>query len=113
MARCSRRRNRRPDLLYEAIGLFSDIVQIFGCAQKRQPGRTLLVDGNPAHLIEVDKLLPKRRELGFSLPPKYLRFQRMTAEYAALPAGKKYDGIRPLKPESQLALWIVEHPLRA
>jgi integrase len=30
----------------------------------------------------------------------------MTADYAALPAGEKYDGIRPLKPESQLTLWI-------
>lgn len=30
----------------------------------------------------------------------------MTADYAALPAGEKYNGIRPLKPESQLALWI-------
>jgi integrase len=30
----------------------------------------------------------------------------MTADYDALPAGQKYDGIRPLKKETQLALWI-------
>ncbi|MCY1244520.1 hypothetical protein D9M72_576000 [compost metagenome] len=34
------------------------------------------------------------------------RFQQMTADYNALPAGQKYDGIRPLKKETQLALWI-------
>ena len=30
----------------------------------------------------------------------------MTADYNALPAGQKYDGIRPLKKETPLALWI-------
>jgi integrase len=34
------------------------------------------------------------------------RFQQITADYDALPAGQKYDGTRPLKKETQLALWI-------
>ena len=97
----------------QAISLFSDIVQMFGWAQKRQPWRTLLVDGNPAELVEIDKLIPsdyqeERTRLLSSteLQELHQRFQKMTADYAALPAGEKYDGVRPLKPESQLALWI-------
>jgi len=30
----------------------------------------------------------------------------MTADYNALPAGQKYDSIRPLEKETQLAFWI-------
>jgi hypothetical protein len=90
----------------QAISLFSDIVQMFGWAQKRQPWRTLLIDGNPANLVEINKLVPsdcqKQRTRILSsieLQDLYQRFQKMTADYAALPAGEKYDGIRPLKPE--------------
>lgn len=97
----------------QAIGLYSDIVQMFGWAQKRQPWRTLLVDGNPADLVEINKLVPsdyqeeRTRVLSSSeLQELHYRFEKMTADYAALPAGEKYDGIRPLKPESQFALWI-------
>lgn len=97
----------------QAISLFSDIVQMFGWAQKRQPWRTLLIDGNPADLVEIHKLAPNdyQEERTRILSPAELqelhqRFQHMTAVYAALPAGEKYDGIRPLKAESQLALWI-------
>jgi integrase len=97
----------------QAISLFSDIVQMFGWAQKRQPWRTLLIDGNPADLVEINKLVPSdyqeertRILSSIELQELYQRFQKMTADYAALPAGEKYDGIRPLKPESQLTLWI-------
>ncbi|ROM70810.1 integrase [Pseudomonas brassicacearum] len=97
----------------QAISLFSDIVQMFGWAQKRQPWRTLLINGNPADLVEINKLIPsdyqeERTRILSSreLQELHLRFQQMTADYAALPAGKKYDGIRPLKVEAQLALWI-------
>lgn len=86
---------------------------MLGWAQKRQPWRTLLIDGNPADLVEINKLVPSdyqeertRILSSIELQELYQRFQKMTADYAALPAGEKYDGIRPLKPESQLALWI-------
>ncbi|MDR6580919.1 tyrosine-type recombinase/integrase [Pseudomonas extremaustralis] len=97
----------------QAISLFSDIVQMFGWAQKRQPWRTLLIDGNPADLVEIHKLVPSdyqeertRILSSIELQELHQRFQKMTEDYAALPAGAKYDGIRPLKLESQLALWI-------
>lgn len=64
-------------------------------------------------MVEINKLIPSdyQEELIRILSSRELqelhhRFQKMTADYAALPAGKKYDGIRPLKAESQLALWI-------
>ena len=42
----------------QAIGLFADITQMFAWAEKRQPWRALLVDGNPTNLIEINKLIP-------------------------------------------------------
>jgi hypothetical protein len=39
------------------------------------------------------------------------RFQQVTADYNALPAGQKYEGIRPLKKETQFALWISQATL--
>jgi len=97
----------------QAIGLFADITQMFAWAEKRQPWRALLVDGNPTNLIEINKLIPSdyEEERSRILSPAELlelhnRFQQMTADYDALPAGQKYEGIRPLKKETQLALWI-------
>ncbi|MGX1186382.1 hypothetical protein AB7M29_004061 [Pseudomonas sp. F-14 TE3623] len=90
----------------QAISLFSDVVQMFGWAEKRQPWRALLANGNPADLVEIERIIPsdyqqeRTRTLSCSeLLELNQRFHKMTADYAALPAGKKYDGIRSLKPE--------------
>lgn len=96
-----------------AISLFADIVQMFRWAQKRQPWRSLMADGNPTDLVEVQKLIPadyeeeRTRVLSASeLKELHDRSIEMTNAYAALPAGEKYEGTRPLKRETQLALWI-------
>ncbi|GID03228.1 hypothetical protein TMM008_04300 [Pseudomonas sp. 008] len=64
-------------------------------------------------MVEIDKLVPsdyqeeRTRILSSTeLQELHQRFQKMTADYAALPDGEKYDGIRPLKLETQLELWI-------
>jgi integrase len=97
----------------QAIGLFADITQMFAWAEKRQPWRALLIEGNPTNLIEINKLIPAdyEEERSRLLSPDEIlelhnRFRQMTLDYNALPAGQKYDGIRPLKKETQLALWI-------
>lgn len=41
-----------------AICLNNDLVQMFAWAEKRQPWRGLMIEGNPASLVEIDKLLP-------------------------------------------------------
>lgn len=97
----------------QAISFFADLAQMFSWARKRQPWRALLVEGDPMELVDISPLIPanyeeeRNRILSSSeLLELYTRFQQMTADYNALPAGQKYDGIRPLKKETQLALWI-------
>jgi integrase len=97
----------------QAISFFADLTQMFSWARKRQPWRALLVEGDPTELVDISPLIPADYEAERSriLSPAELlelhnRFQQMTADYDALPAGQKYDGIRPLKKETQLALWI-------
>jgi len=72
-----------------------------------------LIEGDPTELVDISPLIPADYEAERSriLSPAELlelhnRFQQMTADYGALSAGQKYEGIRPLKKETQLALWI-------
>jgi len=90
-----------------------DIGQMMRWAEKRKPWRTLMVDGNPADLIDVKKLLDhdyleQRDRL---LAPSEIQelqqiFTSLEHDYDALPAGKKYSGIRPVNSRVQCAVWI-------
>jgi hypothetical protein len=91
----------------QAISFFADLTQMFGWARKRQPWRARLVEGDPTELVDITPLIPADYEAERSriLSPAELlelhnRFQQMTADYNALPAGQKYEGIRPLKKET-------------
>lgn len=98
-----------------ASRIYADLVQLFTWAEARKPWRALMIEGNPTKLIELVKLLPHGcdpdAERDRVLSPDELRelhakLADMEAAYAATPAGKKYGTDRPLKKESQLALWI-------
>lgn len=96
-----------------AVRVYNDLVQLFNWAEKRQPWRGLMLEGNPADLIEIDKLLPneydmdgeRERTLSFD-ELRELRsiFERMQTEYDS--AANKRSTVRPLRRESQAALWI-------
>jgi integrase len=95
--------------------LHSDLIQLFAWAEKRKPWRALMAEGNPAELVELDKLLPPglnpdaERERVLSadeLRELHDKLERMEAAYAAAPAGTKYAADRPPKKETQLAIWI-------
>ncbi len=82
-------------------------------AEKRKPWRTLMADGNPADLIDVNKLLEHdyEEQRDRLLSPDEIRelhdiFARLERDYGALPAGQKYSGIRPVNPRVQCAVWI-------
>lgn len=82
-------------------------------AEKRKPWRTLMADGNPADLIDVNKLLDHdyEEQRDRLLSPDEIRelrdiFARLERDYDALPAGQKYSGIRPVNPRVQCAVWI-------
>jgi integrase len=98
-----------------ASRLHSDMVQMFAWAEQRRPWRALMVEGNPTKLVELTKLLPHGcdpdAERDRVLSADELRELRtkcahMEATYAAAPAGTKYSVDRPLKKETQLAIWI-------
>lgn len=96
-----------------AAGLYADINQMLSWAEKRKPWRGLLIDGNPAHLVDLNQLLPDdyEEERSRVLSAQELRELKqictdMDQAYADIPPGQKYNGVRPLKKETELALWI-------
>jgi integrase len=94
-----------------AVELSKDISQMLRWAEKRKPWRALLVDGNPAELVEINKLLPndytKERTRRLSIDEiRKLKsvFDQTTETYAQ--AKNKYGTERPLKKEIQIAMWL-------
>lgn len=93
----------------------TDLKQMFYWAEKRQPWRRLLIDGNPAALVELEKLVPvgydmnnerSRKLSDAEIGELWGRFKSMEEAYANAPAGMKYRVPRPLKKESQIAVWL-------
>lgn len=97
----------------KATHMLLGVKQMLAWAEKRQPWRGLLIDGNPADLISEDSILPPEHEEERTrvLSPNEIRelheiFADMAANYEAAAPGTKYKHERPLKKESQLAVWI-------
>lgn len=72
-----------------------------------------MADGNPADLIDVNKLLDHdyEEQRDRLLSPDEIRelrdiLERLEKDYEELPAGQKYSGIRPVNTRVQCALWI-------
>ena len=93
----------------------SNLQQMFRWAEKRAPWRKLLADGNPADLLEIEKIVSsdydlygtrKRTLLDEELQELAGIFADMEDAYSKAPAGHKYEVPRPLKKTTQLALWI-------
>nr|WP_254872446.1 site-specific integrase [Pseudomonas aeruginosa] len=90
-----------------------DIGQMLRWAEKRKPWRTLMADGNPADLVDVNKLLDHdyEEQRDRLLSPDEIRelrdiFARLERNYDALPVSQKYSGIRPVNQRVQCAVWI-------
>lgn len=94
-----------------AVALSNDIRQMLRWAEKRQPWRLLLADGNPSDLVDVEKLLSQdySEERTRVLSAAEIRTLHNIFEFSAdnyKNADCKYDVERPLIKESQIALWI-------
>lgn len=94
-----------------ALELSKDIKQMLAWAEKRQPWRALMVDGNPADLVNIRNVLPKNyvKERDRVLSVEELRnldqkFKNLAINYEN--TTKKYGTERPLKKETELAVWI-------
>ncbi|MCZ8286376.1 MAG: tyrosine-type recombinase/integrase, partial [Bacteroidia bacterium] len=98
-----------------AVCVYNDLVQLFDWAEKRQPWRGLMVEGNPVHLLEMENIVSKEYEMSDErdriLSPDEIRqlrsiFEGQAQTYANAAAGSKYEVAKPIKKETQLALWI-------
>ncbi len=96
-----------------AVTLSRDIKQMFDWAEKRQPWRRLLQEGNPTDLIEIERIVAADYDLSNVrtrvLSPGEIRelkaiFERTQADYDAAPDKRK--ATRAVQTETQLALWI-------
>jgi integrase len=96
-----------------AVRLWRDLRQMFAWAEKRQPWRKMLIDGNPAELVRIETIVPLDYDMSNvrerTLNADEIRelrdiFVRMEKCYESAP--DKRRAVRPLQPESQLALWI-------
>ncbi len=96
-----------------AVNLSRDLKQMFGWAEKRQPWRRLLQEGNPTDLIEIERIVAADYDMSNVrtrvLSPGEIRelkaiFERTQADYDAAP--NKRRATRAVQAETQLALWI-------
>jgi len=90
------------------------LTQMFAWAEKRQPWRKLLADGNPMDLIEIEKIVSPDYDLNNQrdriLSADELRelrdiFKRTQDEYDNAP--NKRSAAHPLDKVTRLALWIM------
>jgi integrase len=96
-----------------AVRLWRDLRQMFAWAEKRQPWRKMLIDGNPAELVRIETIVPVDYDMA-NVRERTLNadeihelrdiFDRMDAAYEN--ASDKRCAVRPLQAESRLALWI-------
>jgi integrase len=97
-----------------AVILYSSLVQMFAWAQKRQPWRKLMIDGNPMDLIEIKKIVASDYDMHnqsdrvlSSSEIIELRdlLQHGVDEFAN--AADKRRARRPLAKPTQRAIWIM------
>jgi len=97
-----------------AVLLLADIRQMFRWAEKRRPWRQLLVEGNPAELVDVKQVVEPSYDLANERDRVLCAEEicalrdalfKVQAAYDASP--DKRSAIRPLNAETQLALWIM------
>lgn len=94
-----------------AVELSKDIGQMLRWAEKRKPWRALLIDGNPAELVDIKQIVPndytkeRKRQLSIEEIIKLKTIFEATAQDYADSAHKNVAE-RPLKKEAQIALWL-------
>jgi integrase len=96
-----------------AVEVHRNIKQMFRWAEKRQPWRRLLIDGNPAELVEIAKVVDPDYDLS-NIRSRVLsdnevrelrdRFEAMVRDYEV--SNDKRRAVRPVELETQAALWL-------
>lgn len=93
------------------VATYNDVNQMLAWGEKRQPWRSLLINGNPCDLVDMGKLLPAdyEDERDRTLSPAEIReldaiFRHMDDDYANAPDRRAAS--RPVDVKTRLALWI-------
>jgi len=96
-----------------AVEVHRNIKQMFRWAEKCQPWRRLLQDGNPAELVEIAKVVDPAYDLS-NIRSRVLsedelrelrdRLEAMARDYDAAP--DKRRATRPVEIETQAAIWL-------
>ena len=98
-----------------SVRVYHDLVQLFDWAEMRQPWRGLMSEGNPINLLEMEKIVAKDYDISDArdrvLSPDEIRqlrsvFLNQERNYIDAATGAKYGVAKPIKKETQLALWI-------
>lgn len=97
-----------------AVVMRNNLTQMFSWAEKRQPWRKLLVEGNPMDLIEIEKIVSRDYKLR-SVRDRVLSaneirelgdiFARMQANYDT--AANKRIAVQPVEETLRHAVWIM------
>jgi len=97
-----------------SIMVRNSLTQMFAWAEKRQPWRKLLVDGDPMDLIEIEKIVAPEYDMD-AVRERYLSddeirelrdiIQRMRDKYEA--SENKRVGPKPLERTTEYAIWIM------
>ena len=96
-----------------AVAILTDVRQMFLWAEKRKPWRRLLIDGNPAILVNIETIVDPDYDLSNErdrvLSEKEICelaniFTRMQKEYESAVDRRKAH--RPVEKKTQLAIWI-------
>lgn len=105
------RKVRKRGVVRTVLTIYNDVNQMLTWAEKRQPWRGLLADGNPCHLVDADKLLPEdyeeERDRVLSVAEiRELRDIFRQGEEAWLNAPDRRAAPRPVAKTTQIALWL-------
>ncbi|WP_165930923.1 tyrosine-type recombinase/integrase [Paralcaligenes ureilyticus] len=97
-----------------AVHVRDNLTAAFRWAERRQPWRRLLIDGNPLDLIDIKQIVDidydnirtrKLSEVEIAELGTILHTIRYGYEQAA--AGTKYMHLRPIQEDTELAVWIM------
>lgn len=97
-----------------AVLLLADLRQLFRWAEKRKPWRSLLVEGNPAELVEAKQVVQTEYDLANERDRTLSRdeirslrdiFGRTQAAYESAP--DRRTAVRPICAETRAAIWIM------
>lgn len=97
-----------------AVVARNNLTQMFVWAEKRQPWRKLLVDGDPMTLIEIEKIVSPEYDLqnqrdriltSHEIRELHATLARMRSDYNAAPDKRKTT--QPLVQQTELAIWIM------